>query len=204
MFCNNCGKQLEDGANFCPSCGTAAGQAEAPKTTINDNEVILTIKPKFIGFLIWMKIIPSTLFLSFWCGGFLGGLSQMFFGNHHELNPIPFLVFGILPLIIIPPATYFIALGKNKNTIYHFYKTKVEYHEGFLGRDSKTLSYNKILETELNKGIFEQHFGIGTVFLSTSGVSMKETMGGNGITMTNIPNPDENYKLIKDLIDKSH
>ena len=28
MFCGNCGARLEDGARFCPECGTAVNQSE--------------------------------------------------------------------------------------------------------------------------------------------------------------------------------
>lgn len=31
MFCNNCGTQLEEGATFCPSCGSAVAAAPAPQ-----------------------------------------------------------------------------------------------------------------------------------------------------------------------------
>lgn len=31
-FCNNCGKQLAEGAKFCPSCGTSVGAAAAQQT----------------------------------------------------------------------------------------------------------------------------------------------------------------------------
>jgi tryptophan-rich sensory protein len=31
MFCNNCGTQLEEGAAFCPNCGSSVGVAPAPQ-----------------------------------------------------------------------------------------------------------------------------------------------------------------------------
>ena len=31
MFCNNCGTQLEEGAAFCPNCGSSVSVAPAPQ-----------------------------------------------------------------------------------------------------------------------------------------------------------------------------
>lgn len=202
MFCKNCGKEVENDTKFCPSCGTVLNLEEKKQEVpVRDDEIVLTLKPRFISISALLMIIPPTFFFSIWCGVFLGGISQIFFAQHGGVNIWPFLIFAILPLLIIPPASYFMALGKNRNTIYKFYRTKVEYHEGFLGKDTKTLSYNRVLETELRRGVIQQQFGVGSVFLSTGGAAISGA-GGNGVSIADIPNPEENYKLIKDLIDK--
>ncbi|MDE5613484.1 MAG: zinc-ribbon domain-containing protein [Treponemataceae bacterium] len=40
MFCKNCGKEIEDGAKFCPACGTAQGVSESAKGSgnVSNNE----------------------------------------------------------------------------------------------------------------------------------------------------------------------
>lgn len=205
MFCKNCGKEIEDDSKFCPNCGTALNyEVRKQESPLNDNEIVLTLKPRFIWPAVLFVVVPSTLFFSIWCAIFFGGMAQMYFYNHGGVNYAAFIVCGLLPLLTIPPINFFVALQKNKNTIYHFYKTKVEYHEGFLGKDSKTLSYSKVLETELRKGLIQQNFGVGTIYLSAGGVSIAGASAGNGVTIADIPNPDENYKLIKNLIDKYH
>lgn len=37
MFCSKCGKQVEDGAAFCPSCGNRLGGAETPVRVTSNN-----------------------------------------------------------------------------------------------------------------------------------------------------------------------
>ncbi len=34
MFCSNCGKQIEDGSLFCPSCGASVASYEEPKDEV--------------------------------------------------------------------------------------------------------------------------------------------------------------------------
>lgn len=197
MFCKNCGIEVENDAKFCANCGTVIGlQEKKQEVYVSDDEIILTLKPKFISLAILLKIIPTTIFFSIWCSLFVGGITQVFFITHGGANFWPFVIFAILPWLINPPLSYFTALGQNRNTVYKFYRTKVEYQEGFLGKDFKTLSYNKILETELKRDIIQQWFGLGSVFLKAGGASVL----GSGVIIANIPNPEANYKLIKDLI----
>jgi uncharacterized membrane protein len=54
MYCVNCGKQVEDGVAFCPSCGKSIGastQGGAGQTTANDNSKIMSIIAYFIFFV---------------------------------------------------------------------------------------------------------------------------------------------------------
>ena len=40
MFCVKCGKELSEGANFCPNCG-AAVQGVAESSSTNDSEIVI-------------------------------------------------------------------------------------------------------------------------------------------------------------------
>ena len=55
MFCNNCGSQIPDGNNFCPSCGKQCGTAPAAtagsgvpapgfSSRVNDPEIVAAVK----------------------------------------------------------------------------------------------------------------------------------------------------------------
>ena len=47
MYCKNCGKQLIDGANFCPSCGTRTdGQAPAASPARPARPIVVQAQPQ--------------------------------------------------------------------------------------------------------------------------------------------------------------
>ena len=56
MFCQNCGKEMEDGASFCPRCGAKAGSnPEKAAATQNYNQTPQnpsTIIPFILGLLL--------------------------------------------------------------------------------------------------------------------------------------------------------
>lgn len=203
MFCQNCGKPIEDNAKFCTSCGAATNientnpaRHAGSTANVDDNEIVLRIKPKFLS----LPIILTSFLIAIFCAGTFG--VQLYVVSSYNLLLVIILV--VLLLIFIPPLYYFYALGKNNNTVYSFYKTKVEYHEGFLGRDTKTLKYSRILETELRRGLIQQYYKVGTIYLSTGGMAISGNTTGNGVLIKNIPSPDENYLSIKKLIDSGH
>ena len=94
MFCNKCGKEIADGAKFCPSCGATQGSApvvpqpyaQAPQPPPQQKE--------------W----TTALLLCF----FLGGLgAHRFYTGHTAIGIVQLLTFGgcgiwaLIDLIII-------------------------------------------------------------------------------------------------------
>jgi uncharacterized membrane protein len=54
MYCVNCGKQVEDGMAFCPSCGKSIGastQGGAGQTTAGDNSKTMSVIAYFLFFV---------------------------------------------------------------------------------------------------------------------------------------------------------
>ena len=47
MFCERCGNQLPDKANFCNKCGTSIAKTTRPKETVNDTQIQLNVKPTY-------------------------------------------------------------------------------------------------------------------------------------------------------------
>lgn len=45
MFCSNCGKEIKDGATFCPECGTAQQVTTPPPTSNVGNYATPTSQP---------------------------------------------------------------------------------------------------------------------------------------------------------------
>jgi len=68
-------------------------------------------RPVFIGWITLLVQSPLQLFLTFWAGGFFGGLSQAFF---QAGSRAPFIAFGALAFFGIPIVAYF---GKKLNIV---------------------------------------------------------------------------------------
>ncbi len=85
-----------------------------------------------------------------------------------------------------------------KETEYRFYKDKIEYNEGFLTKYRKTIDYNKITNIGQRKGVLENLFGLGSIYIDTAGFSPR----GHELLMRYIKNPDEIYDKIKELTSK--
>jgi uncharacterized membrane protein YdbT with pleckstrin-like domain len=112
-------------------------------------------KPVFIGWITLLNQLPLQLFFTFWCGGFLGGIttSMGIFPIHSKL---PFILFGSAAFIGIPLVIY---IGKKFNyerTEYRFYDDRLEFEEGFFTVNKKTIKFKDIREITLSRGIFQR------------------------------------------------
>ena len=54
-------------------------------------------------------------------------------------------------------------------TEYSFYKDRVEFYEGFVGKIRRSVHYDKITDTVLTQSIFGRIFGTGNFELMTAG-----------------------------------
>jgi len=217
MFCGNCGKQIIETSKFCSECGSPIYQQsgyqneEKQRSIKKSDELILTLKPVFIGWPILIQIIPIQIFLTIWGAGFLGGfsmfglnlLTNLLTGSHSEIvfSWQPFAFWGIFCFIAVPLVSYF---GKKLNynySVYRFYNSKLEYTESFLTKEIKSINYKKVLEVTLSKGIIQQGFELGTIVLSTAATTT--SMRGSGIRIPDIKNPDAVYQKIKQLVEQN-
>ena len=208
MFCRNCGAQMSDNARFCPKCGyERTGATEQKHKIVEDNTVVAEIRPvykfayKFIS--IAGKAILWTILICFW-----------FTSDEAEIwAEIPGLI--MIPIIIV--SLYIIIkliLDKKQYSklVYNFYKTKVEYIDGFLNKEEKELKYKHIREVTMTQNVLERMFNIGTIRVFTNASSggynygangrHNNLMGRNGIFIHCVENVQENYKRIKEIIDE--
>ena len=202
MFCPDCGAQVGRTMKFCPSCGNRI--KKVTKFEIVDthkiNEPILIIRPRFIGILTFLTALPLGLFFGIWGAGFFGGFSLAILDAAGMDVPclFVFVFFGLFFFFIVP-FIYFIIKKKTYNkTEYRFYPDKLEYYEGFFTVQQKSIKYRAITEVFLRKGVLQNIYGLGTIVLSTPATSRS-----SGIRLYDIPDPDNAYKEVKDLIDNA-
>ena len=93
-------------------------------------------------------------------------------------------------------------------TEYTFYKDRVEFYEGFVGKIRRSVHYDKITDTILTQNIFGRIFGTGNFELMTAGSVPQHKsftfrrQNFAGILIEFIPNPEENFKRVQEIIHK--
>lgn len=101
---------------------------------------------------------------------------------------------GLLLLLWIP--AYLLLRANLKMREYKFYEDHVEYVDGFLIKEKKTIPYARITNIAQRKGLVEGVFDLGTVFLETAGSSPY----GNELAITYLENPDKVYDWLTTII----
>lgn len=199
MFCRNCGTEMSDTARFCPKCGTERmGVQTNEKNIAEDNSVKFSLKPEFNMLYQTLTTIWRGLLLLLLIGYCITGFALFMY---FPIMPIIFLVIYVVVKLIFGKMQY-------DNLEYNFYATKVEYIDGFLNKEQKELKYKYIREVTMSQSIFERICHIGTIkvftnassgYASGSHNSMK---GRNGLYIHCVKNVEEQYKLIKQIIDE--
>jgi len=205
MFCSKCGKEMADDAKFCAGCGATltsnqAQQAEEPDT----GEPLLVLRPRFIGWVTALSVLPIQLFMTVWGGGFFGGFGL--FAVKGLGIPLPpwftFVFFGCLFFFGIPILVYITKKRTYEKTKYRFFKNRLEYTEGFWTAENKTIKYDTVIETTMRRGIIQRKYGLGTIFLATPATGFQQSRAMSGIRIKDVEEPKRVYEAVKKLIGK--
>lgn len=190
MFCEKCGAQLPDVADFCTNCGTsiARGGIKATAEIIPDTEIQLKVKPSFkFGYI----ILPSLIFYTIMVLIFSLILSAL----SSAAGLISFLIGFTIVALILGIKTAF--NKKQYNSIsYEFYKTKVVYRDSFLNLSEKEVKYKYVREVAMGQTFIQRFFNIGNIVIFTNA----ESGLGNGIFIKHVENVQSVYKEIKSII----
>ena len=170
-----------------------------------------SLKPVFVGWVVLLAQLPIQLFVSVWCGGFLGGLLTVA-GLFPKESSLPFLVCGGLAFVLVPSAFYVARKYNYRRTEYRFYDDHLEFEEGFLTINKKTLKFKDVREVTLRRGILQRLCGLGTVYLATLATGTTNysnpfallgfgNVSASGIRVRDIGNPEEQYVKIRAIVD---
>ena len=190
MFCKSCGEKLNLNSNFCTKCGTKVNNLE--KVVIEDNKIKYQIKPNFnLMYKLIFDFGMITVFVIILT--FLLGLLII------SKNAPGAIALAMLIILIITIVTIRLAIEHTAYNNYHynFYKTKMEYKDGFLDKIQKELKYKHVREVVMSETFVERIFGIGTITIYTNASSFR-----NGIFIHCVKNVEEQYKIIKQIIDE--
>ena len=216
MFCRNCGSEINETARFCPKCGydRLSGQQDNnyQQQTVNyqqysnpvieDNQIKLQIKPQFN--------IPYKLISTIGQFFILLLIVGLYFDLFYIWTEWPIsILFTIIIAVVYVVVKMTLGKFQYDDLEYNFYATKVEYKDGFLDKEEKELKYKYIREVTLNQNILERLCNIGTIRLHTNassgnynGNSHDSMSRRNGIYIHCVENTQEQYNIIKQIIDE--
>jgi membrane protein YdbS with pleckstrin-like domain len=207
MFCKECGNQIGEDSKFCPECGISL-QAPPPiaqSAGIDNAEPVLVLKPVFIPWVAVVSILPLQIFFTIWGAGFFGGFGM--FAVKGIGLPLPswftFVFFGLLFFFGIPLLTCVAKKKTYADTEYRFYNDHLEYAEGFWTAEYKTIKYKNILEANLGRGIIQRNYDLGTIYLATPATGMSTGRTASGIRIADIPDADQIYQTVQQLIEQN-
>jgi membrane protein YdbS with pleckstrin-like domain len=180
--------------------------ASSAAPVIDDDRPVLVLRPRFIGWATLLTVLPIQLFMTFWAGGFCGGFSTVFTRFLFRGGRPPFSLFifwGAVAFFGIPLVTYFSKKRGYARTEYRFYPNRLEYFEGFLNIEQKTVIYHNIHRVDLHRGVVQRRYGLGTIILGTPSDAMY-TRGSrpSGIRLTDIEDAERVYGYVKELIQR--
>jgi membrane protein YdbS with pleckstrin-like domain len=175
-----------------------------------------SLKPVFVGMTTLLAQLPLQLFLTVFTAFFLGfPLTALATGGDFEpqdvfLGPF-FMLFGALAFFGVPSLIY---LGKKLNyqrTEYRFHKDHLEFEEGFLTIRKKEIRYADVKEITLRRGVLQQPYGLGTIYLATmaTGTSPDSqpfsnlaigSASSSGVSIRDVRDPEAVYEKIRRIV----
>ncbi len=205
MFCSQCGREMADDARFCAGCGAQVSGMQVPRAEEPDTgEPVLVMRPRFIGWVTVLAVLPFQLFLTVWGAGFFGGFGM--FAVKALGLPVPpwftFVFFGCLFFFGLPLLVYTAKKRTYAQTEYRFYRNRLEYAEGFWTAENKTVKYDKVTETAMRRGIIQRRYGLGTIFLATPATGFQQGKAMSGIRIRDVEQPEKVFDAVERLIGK--
>lgn len=210
MFCEKCGNQLPDTADFCPKCGNEFNTMmnTNANTNVDRNTVIFEVKPSFkFSYVVLPKLLKDLIYLIpmiVIAIYFISTMNRMTarLGTTSSISMTTYLPM-LLIIIGIPLLKVVITLVKSvfekkqyENYVYTFYSDRVIFRDSFLNVSEKELKYKNIREITKRQSFIQRYFNIGNIVL----FSNAETGFVGGVFMINIEDVDNVYKQIKEII----
>ncbi|HUF04731.1 MAG TPA: PH domain-containing protein [Aridibacter sp.] len=190
MYCNKCGTENADGADFCKKCGkqfelqaeeeTLVAQRGGVPAADDDEETIFSIRPTliFVGSGYLLAVI----------GGILLAVLLAFLG---VFLAYPLLSGGAVVLLclslLLVPAYYHI---RQKMIRYTLTDSKIEIDEGLINKTTRNVPLRIIQDVTVSANAFQRLLGFGNIDIENA--NEKDSM----IVLKNINSPKQHAEQI--------
>jgi membrane protein YdbS with pleckstrin-like domain len=166
----------------------------------SESDAIRVIRPVVVPaqFLVFGPILAG--FVAVFPGFFTFIVSNALAGR---FGPIlgPALVVYTLAFVVILALLGLRAFYQPGLTTYSIYPDRIEFEEGLLNRQRRTVLLDRIIDVQLTEGVLQRTAGAGTVRLITQGfVGQGEgRLMNRTLFMWNVPDPGGVYGLVRSL-----
>jgi uncharacterized membrane protein YdbT with pleckstrin-like domain len=188
MFCNKCGTNNSDEANFCQKCGYQFSDEEMTKiaTTVKEskeNEIeekqVFSIRPT----LLFVKIGYVAAVIC----AFLLVVVLYYLGLAIGID-IPWWLSILAGLaLLLVPAFYHL---KQKTVLYTLTDSKIEIDEGFIFQNSRNIPLRSIQDVSVSSSILQRMLGFGNLVIDNA------SEDGGKIILKNINTPKKYADLL--------
>jgi membrane protein YdbS with pleckstrin-like domain len=165
MFCNQCGANNSDEANFCQKCGYKFVDEEETRIALKsdsateeaDERKVFSIRPT----LLFVKIGYAAAVIS----AFLLVVILVQIFSWFEVN-VPAWIFVLAGLsLLLIPAYYHL---KQKTVLYTLTDSKVEIDEGFIFQNSRNVPLRSIQDVSVSSTILQRTLGFGNLIIDNA------------------------------------
>lgn len=173
-------------------------------------KAIREIKPVVIPiqYFVWGTLAAG--FISLFPGFFVFIISNIIQGatGRHSFDG-PVFIYGatayILSFVLSMFLIYLKTFREPLRTTYTIFENRIEYDEGFLNRNRRTLVFDQVIDVHLAEGLLQQTKGAGTITLVTQQLvsSGEGKLSNRRIALRNVPKAEETYDLIRSLAMKN-
>ncbi len=171
------------------------------------NETALReVRPVVIPIQYLVLGVPVAGFISIFPGFFTFIISNMIWGISRGLGfHGPIIVYGVvayaIAFVLVMGLLYVKAFVEPKRTKYAIYRDRLEYDEGFANKHHRTLVFDQVIDIRRSEGVLQRTKNAGSIILTTQHLVPRGEGGltNREITLTNIPEPQEVYELLRSL-----
>ncbi|QDU58403.1 PH domain-containing protein [Aeoliella mucimassa] len=167
---------------------------------MNQNQPIREVQPVVIPAQYFVFGPLASAFFALFPGFFTFIISNMIARSFDPVIQYGLIVY-VLSFLGFMWLMYLKCFIEPQKTVYRIYENKLEYSEGFLNRQQRTVVFDQVVDVQLNEGLLQQTRGAGSITLTTQQlISTGEgKLTNRSVVLSNIPNPQEIYDLLRDL-----
>ena len=167
---------------------------------MNKEQPIQEVKPVVVPAQYFVFGPLAAAFISIFPGMFAFIISNMIARSFEPITHFGLIVY----FVSFALAMYFLYLKcfkEPEKTTYRIFENKLEYHEGFLNKQQRTVVFDQVIDVQLTEGLLQQTKSAGSITLVTQQLvtSGEGKLSNRRVVLKNVPRPQEVYDLIRGL-----